>query len=103
MSKLLALGLSLLVVGWSAHAQGTGGDSAEVRVGSRVRIMAPSVRRDRFVGRIDSLDEQRVVIDTTGERHRFGFETGPVLVESYRRTSLQRTQRQRVPRRFSSW
>jgi hypothetical protein len=58
--------------------------------------MAPTVRRDRFIGRIDSLSDQRVVLDTTGERRRFGFETGPVLVDSYRRTSLERTAVERL-------
>jgi hypothetical protein len=58
--------------------------------------MAPTVRRDRFIGRIDSLSDQRVVLDTTGERHRFGFETGPVLVDTYRRTALDRAAVQSV-------
>jgi hypothetical protein len=92
-----ALGVLLLIgsVGAPLGGQATG-DSAEVRVGSRVRIMAPTVRRDRFIGIIDSLTDQRLVLDTTGERRRFGFETGPVLVDSYRRASLQLADVQRV-------
>lgn len=98
MSQRIALGLvSLVAFGASARAQGTSSDSgSEARVGVRVRIMAPTVRRDRFVGRIDSLNAQRVVLDTAGERRRFGFETGPVLVDTYRRASLQRSSIERV-------
>lgn len=60
-----------------------------VSVGSRVRIFAPSLRRDRYVGRIDSLDVGVVVLDTAGVRRRLGFETGPVLVEEFRVVSLR--------------
>lgn len=82
----------LLTLALSGAAYGQTGDSLrEARVGSRVRIAAPSIRRDLFVGRIDSLNAQRVVIDTTGERHRFGFEMGPVLVDEFRRASVQRS------------
>ena len=65
-------------------AQGGGPIARPVSVGSRVRIFAPSVRRDRYVGRIDSLDVNEIVLDTAKVRRRLGFETGPVLVESYR-------------------
>ncbi len=92
MSQRMALGLVLFAFGTSVRGQATSSDSGvEARIGSRVRIMAPTVRRDRFVGRIDSLIDQRVVLDTVGERRRFGFETGPVLVDTYRRASLQRS------------
>jgi len=84
----LSLGLAMAVCATPLAGQAAS-DSGEARIGSRVRIMAPSVRRDRFIGRIDSLTDQRVVLDTTGERRSFGFETGPVLVDSYRRTALQ--------------
>lgn len=59
------------------------------RVGSRVRVFAPSLRRDRFVGRIDSLTAEEMVLDTAGVRRRLGFETGPVLVEQYRRVTIR--------------
>lgn len=58
-------------------------------VGSRVRIFAPTLRRDRFVGRIDSLSADEMVLDTAGVRRRLGFETGPVLVEQYRRVRIR--------------
>ena len=95
-SKRLALGLFLILGSESLAGQATRDSLSEARPGSRVRISAPSVRRDRFVGRIDSLNAERVVIDTTGERHRFGFEMGPVLVDSYRRASLQRSAIERL-------
>jgi len=57
----------------------------KVGIGTRVRIFAPTLRRDRYVGRVDSLDASEVTLDTAGVRRRLGFETGPGLVESYRR------------------
>jgi hypothetical protein len=60
-----------------------------VEVGSRVRVFAPSIRRDRYVGRIDSLAQGEMVLDTAGARRRLGFEMGPVLVESFRRVRLR--------------
>lgn len=60
-----------------------------VNVGSRVRVLAPSLRRDRFVGRVDSLEAGEMVLDTAGVRRRLGFELGPVLVESYRRVRIR--------------
>lgn len=60
-----------------------------VSIGTRVRIFAPTLRRDRYVGRVDSLDANEVTLDTAGVRRRLGFETGPVLVESYRRVSIR--------------
>jgi hypothetical protein len=60
-----------------------------VGIGSRVRIFAPSLRRDRYVGRIDSLDVAEIVLDTAGTRRRLGFEMGPVLVEQYRLVSIR--------------
>ncbi len=62
-----------------------------VNVGTRVRIFAPSLRRERYTGRVESLDASEVTLDTTGVRRRLGFETGPVLVESFRRVSIRTT------------
>jgi hypothetical protein len=58
-------------------------------VGSRVRVFAPTLRRDRYVGRIDSLSADDMVLDTAGVRRRLGFEMGPVLVEQYRRVHIR--------------
>lgn len=60
-----------------------------VSVGARVRVYAPALRRDRYVGRIDSLDVNEIVLDTAGVRRRLGFDMGPVLVEEFRRVSIR--------------
>lgn len=61
----------------------------EVSVGTRVRVFAPDLRNDRYVGRIDSLAAGVMVLDTAGQRTRLGFDTGPVLVDSYRRVAIR--------------
>jgi hypothetical protein len=58
------------------------------RVGERVRIVAPTVREDRYVGRVESLPRDSIVLDTAGVRRRLGFDTGPVLVEEFRRVTI---------------
>ena len=58
------------------------------RVGERVRIVAPTIRDDRYVGRVESLPRDSIVLDTAGVRRRLGFDTGPVLVEEFRRVSI---------------
>ena len=58
------------------------------RVGERVRISAPSIRDDRYVGRVESLPRDSIMLDTAGVRRRLGFDTGPVLVEEYRRVTI---------------
>ncbi|MEP7380697.1 MAG: hypothetical protein ABI910_03370 [Gemmatimonadota bacterium] len=60
-----------------------------VGIGTRVRIYAPSLRRERYVGRVDSLSASEVTLDTAGVRRRLGFEMGPVLVDSYRLVTLR--------------
>src|SRR5688500_9837539 len=58
------------------------------RVGERVRIVAPSVREDRYVGTVESLPRDSITLDTAGVRRRLGFDTGPVLVEEFRRVTI---------------
>ena len=58
------------------------------RVGDRVRIRAPSIREDRFVGRVEALPPDSIQLDTAGVRRRLGFDTGPVLVDEFRRVTL---------------
>jgi len=58
------------------------------RVGDRVRIVAPSFRDDRFVGRVEGLPRDSILLDTAGVRRRLGFEMGPVLVSEYRRVTI---------------
>jgi hypothetical protein len=57
-------------------------------VGERVRIVAPSLRDDRYVGRVDALPPDSIVLDTAGVRRRLGLEMGPVLVEEFRRVAI---------------
>jgi hypothetical protein len=57
-------------------------------VGDRVRIVAPSVRDDRYVGRVESLPRDSIVLDTAGVRRRLGFDMGPVLVEEFRKVTI---------------
>ena len=58
------------------------------RVGDRVRISAPSIRDDRYVGRVEALPRDSIMLDTTGVRRRLGFDTGQVLVEEFRRVTI---------------
>jgi hypothetical protein len=58
------------------------------RVGDRVRITAPTIREDRFVGLVEALPRDSIRLDTAGVRRRLGFDTGPVLVEEFRRVTL---------------
>jgi hypothetical protein len=58
-------------------------------VGARVRVFAPELRNDRYIGRIQSLDGSIMVLDT-GEVHNvLGMESGPVLVDQYRMVSIR--------------
>jgi len=58
------------------------------RVGDRVRIKAPSIRDDRYVGTVEALPRDSIMLDTAGVRRRLGFDTGPVLVEEFRHVTL---------------
>lgn len=60
-----------------------------VSIGTRVRLYAPSLRREKYVGRVDSLTPSEVTLDTAGVRRRLGFEMGPVLVESFRLVNIR--------------
>ncbi|HUQ84351.1 MAG TPA: hypothetical protein VM076_24575 [Gemmatimonadaceae bacterium] len=71
----------------TAHAQ-LRGSSQLPRVGDRVRVVAPSIRDDRYVGQVESLPRDSITLDTAGVRRRLGFDLGPVLVEEYRRVTI---------------
>ena len=71
----------------AANAQGIR-PSQLPRVGDRVRIVAPSLRDDRYVGRVEGLPRDSILLDTAGVRRRLGFEMGPVLVSEYRRVTI---------------
>jgi hypothetical protein len=63
--------------------------SSDVFVGTRVRVFAPDLRSDRYIGRIDSLDATTMVLDTAGARIRMGLDLGPVLVDEYRKVAIR--------------
>lgn len=58
-------------------------------VGTRVRVFAPDLRTDRYVGRIKSLDASVMVLDTGEVRTVLGMESGPVLVDQFRRVTIR--------------
>lgn len=58
-------------------------------VGSRVRVFAPELRTDRYVGRIHVLDGSVMVLDTAEQHNVLGMESGPVLVDQYRLVTIR--------------
>lgn len=58
-------------------------------VGTRVRVFAPELRTDRYVGRIKSIDGTVMVLDTGEVRTVLGMESGPVLVDQFRRVTIR--------------
>jgi hypothetical protein len=58
-------------------------------VGTRVRVFAPELRTDRYIGRIKSLDGSVMVLDTGEVRTVLGMESGPILVDQYRRVTIR--------------
>jgi hypothetical protein len=84
---LALVGLAGAAGASAANAQGIR-PSELPRVGDRVRIVAPSLRDDRFVGRVEGLPRDSILLDTAGVRRRLGFELGPVLVSEFRRVTI---------------
>jgi hypothetical protein len=58
-------------------------------IGTRVRVFAPDLRTDRYVGRIKSLDAAVMVLDTGEVRTVLGMESGPILVDQFRRVTIR--------------
>lgn len=58
-------------------------------VGTRVRVFAPDLRTDLYVGRIRALDASVMVLDTGEVRNVLGIESGPVLVDQFRRVTIR--------------
>ena len=92
---MVGIRTTLVALTMLAGATGVRSASAQLRtpsqlprVGDRVRIHAPSIRDDRYVGRVESLPRDSITLDTTGVRRRLGFDTGPVLVEEFRRVTI---------------
>jgi hypothetical protein len=86
-TALAALAAVLALGGRPAEAQERG-PAQLPRIGDRVRILAPSLRDDRYVGRVEALPRDSILLDTAGVRRRLGFETGPVLVDEFRRVTI---------------
>ena len=83
----LAIAASLaLVARLDAQSTETG---REPEVGTRVRVFAPELRTDRYVGRIKSIDGSVMVLDTGEVRNVLGMESGPVLVDQFRRVTIR--------------
>ena len=89
------LPLWLSVAGQALAAQAPAA-ARPVGVGSRVKVFAPELRSDPYVGQIDSLDTRVMVLDTTGARTRLGIETAPVLVDRYRYIAIRLSEIERI-------
>jgi hypothetical protein len=86
---MVALAIAAVVAGIT-RADAQSADSARgPEVGTRVRVFAPDLRTDRYVGRIKSLDASVMVLDTGEVRTVLGMESGPVLVDQYRRVTIR--------------
>ncbi len=83
----------LVIAASLALAPGVGAQAVEAgrgpEVGSRVRVFAPDLRTDRYVGRIQVLDGSVMVLDTGEVRTVLGMESGPVLVDQYRLVTIR--------------
>lgn len=83
----------LIVAASLALAAGLDAQSTDTtrgpEVGTRVRVFAPELRTDRYVGRIQSLDNSVMVLDTGEVRTVLGMESGPVLVDQFRRVTIR--------------
>jgi hypothetical protein len=85
--RTTTIGVALVAVTGAAEGQ-IRAPSQLPRVGDRVRIKAPSVRDDRYVGTVEALPRDSIMLDTAGVRRRLGFDTGPVLVEEFRHVTI---------------
>lgn len=92
--------ITAVVLAFAAVAPPAGGQEVEtvprVTVGSRVRVFAPDLREDRYVGRVDSLAPTVMVLDTARTRTRFGLDLGPVLVDRYRLVTIRLSEIERI-------
>ena len=91
MTYLMRTGLVLALFASAAPMAGAQAvDSARgPEVGTRVRVFAPELRSDRYVGRIKSLDGSVMVLDTGEVRTVLGMESGPILVDEFRRVTIR--------------
>jgi hypothetical protein len=90
--RRLATGAFLMQGAMAVHVEAQERNAAGVPAvseGMRVRVRATTLRSELYVGRIDSLDTSIMILDTLGVRRRLGFDTGPVLVDEFRRVTIQ--------------
>lgn len=82
----------LVAVASVASITSVGAQADTVRgpeIGARVRVFAPDLRADRYVGRIKSLDASAMVLDTGEVRTVLGMESGPILVDQFRQVTIR--------------
>lgn len=91
MNRTIVYGIAVATsLAMAAPLTAQNADSARgPEVGARVRVFAPELRTDRYVGRIKSIDASVMVLDTGEVRTVLGMESGPVLVDQYRRVTIR--------------
>lgn len=88
-SSLMALVVAASVTCLRSVGAQTPDSARGPEVGTRVRVFAPELRTDRYVGRIKSIDASVMVLDTGEVRTVLGMESGPVLVDQFRRVTIR--------------
>lgn len=88
-SSLMALVVAASVMCLTSASAQTPDSARGPEVGTRVRVFAPELRTDRYVGRIKSIDASVMVLDTGEVRTVLGMESGPVLVDQFRRVTIR--------------
>jgi hypothetical protein len=90
-SRIAGLAIAVTIV-FAPRVDAQSADSGRgPEVGTRVRVFAPELRTDRYVGRIKSIDGSVMVLDTGEVRTVLGMESGPVLVDQFRRVTIRLT------------
>ena len=89
LSSLTALVFSASIACMTTAGAQVPDSSRGPEVGTRVRVFAPELRTDRYVGRIKSIDASVMVLDTGEVRTVLGMESGPVLVDQFRRVTIR--------------
>jgi hypothetical protein len=88
-SFIAGLSLTAVLVSGSGLRAQVADTARGPEIGSRVRVFAPELRTDRYVGRVKSLDRSVIVLDTGEVRTVLGMESGPVLVDEFRRVTIR--------------
>lgn len=88
-SSLTALAFAASVACFTSAGAQVPDSSRGPEVGTRVRVFAPELRTDRYIGRIKSIDASVMVLDTGEVRTVLGMESGPVLVDQFRRVTIR--------------